>query len=418
VSMSRRGLIYTTVVLMLATIAVAVDSPAFAAGVGVSVTSRFTRFEPGDTQRLTLTVSNGGAPSVTVSVSGLSDFTAGDPRGCADGGGSTCTVTFGPGETSKSVSFSIAATGSVPAGQSKTDRGTVTARQNVLLGGADSAGFEVTLAGPQPTPAPAAASVASVSGVVTDATTGGALGDAVVVLADSGACAPGGGRQPCQALADGNGQFTFTTSPSRPLAPGQISVSASRNGYRQARVALSARAGQSVRVALRLQPAVAASSSVPSDSSPAADGLPPATDPTAAPVARAAVAARRSGVLSPVLIFGGLLVLLGVGALAMMLRRRGSDDTGFDWPAAITPPATSRYDSADQPTVVHPPVAGDVAEHTAVAQPWDPEDEFPDPYPARDPAGPASGGETEGAYRAAAEYWVGLRGSEGRDYRE
>jgi hypothetical protein len=313
--------------MALAMSMLAVGSPAFADNVGVTVNSQFIPFNSGDTQLLKITVTNGGAPSITVSVSGLSNFTAGNPQGCNTGGGSSCTINFGPGDKSKDISFSLTATGNIDSGQSKTDHGKVSARQDVLLGGNATAAFDVTLKGPQPTQA---LSVPQVSGVVRDMATGSPIKNAVVVLVDSGACASG--KDPCQVGTDGNGAFTFASTPDKPITPGTIQIGVTRSGYDNGSAAVAARAGQSVNVSLKLKPTAAASSSASPETLPSAEGQQSTADAVTPTVA--AAAPKPAGNSAPntfsliIIVLAGLLVLLGVGVFVMMFlnRRKGNAD--------------------------------------------------------------------------------------------
>jgi hypothetical protein len=431
VTMGRRALVRAGVVMLLAMGALAVGSPAFAANVGVTVNSQFTPFKPGDAQLLKITVSNGGASSVTVSVSGLRNFTASNPQGCDGGGGSSCTVSFGGGNSSKDISFSLTATGNVDSGQSRTDHGRVTATQNVLLGGGSAtAAFDVTLTGPQQTQTQAP-SIASVSGVVRDAMTSAPLRDALVVLVDSGACASGNGREPCQTGTDSNGQFTFASAPDRPLAPGTIRIGASKSGYEKAIASVDAGAGQSVTITVRLKPTVAASSSASPDALPSAEGQQPTADavaPTAAALAPASAGDSGSSVVSwIVLVLAGLLVVLGVGVFVMMfLHRRNGDadeDADADGDADGDPPSGpdgvamgagsgiygGAVDGADPTMVADPAMTSAMAspgasDSTAIFGPQRPEDEFPDPYAAACPGSAAGYPQAGSGYGADAGY--------------
>ncbi|MCW2639612.1 MAG: hypothetical protein JWP76_1918, partial [Dactylosporangium sp.] len=70
-----------------------VAAPAHAAGnVGVTV-GQLADFSPGQTQKLSITVTYKGDPTgtVTVSLSGLGNFTPSDPQGCMAISSSSCT---------------------------------------------------------------------------------------------------------------------------------------------------------------------------------------------------------------------------------------------------------------------------------------------------------------------------------------
>jgi hypothetical protein len=400
--------------MALAMSMLAVGSPAFADNVGVTVNSQFIPFNSGDTQLLKITVTNGGAPSITVSVSGLSNFTAGNPQGCNTGGGSSCTINFGPGDKSKDISFSLTATGNIDSGQSKTDHGKVSARQDVLLGGNATAAFDVTLKGPQPTQA---LSVPQVSGVVRDMATGSPIKNAVVVLVDSGACASG--KDPCQVGTDGNGAFTFASTPDKPITPGTIQIGVTRSGYDNGSAAVAARAGQSVNVSLKLKPTAAASSSASPETLPSAEGQQSTADAVTPTVA--AAAPKPAGNSAPntfsliIIVLAGLLVLLGVGVFVMMFlnRRKGNADGNppFSPGDAAMGAGSGVYggaaDGADPTMVANPAMTSAMtspgaSDSTAIHRPQRPEDELPDPYAAAHPPSPAGYPQEGSGYGAPA----------------
>lgn len=406
----QRAFVRAGVVLVLAMGALAVGSPAFADSVGVAVTSQFTPFNPGDTQLLKIRVTSSGPSSVTVSVTGLSNFTA---RGCDPGGGSSCTVRFGANETSKDISFNVTATGSVDTGQSKTDHGTVIAQQpGGLLGGGSSAHatFDATLKGPQPAQPTQPTSVPEVSGVVRDMTTGSPIGSAMVVLVDAGRC--GSDRSPCQVATANDGAFTFTSNPDKPIRPGTLQLRATKDGYDSSTVTVDARAGQPVNASLKLKPSAGASSSATPDALPSADGQQPTADavtPTAVAAAPTATVGNSSP--SPVswiaLALAGLFVLLGIGAVVVVLflnrRKRAAD--GDEQPDQLGAPIVAG------PGVYGAAAGGDDAT-AAIPHPRQPEDEFPDPYAAAYPASPTGYAQAENGYVASPAYDQGDIGDE------
>jgi hypothetical protein len=230
--------------------------PAYADGVTVQV-DKLADFAPGQTQPLNITLTpkdTKTGSSVTVSLSGLSNFTADKPSGCS-GSGSPCTVKFNPGDTApKSVTFNLTATGNVDPGQSKTDRGVVTASSGLLS--SDTATFAATLKSSQPTQAP---TVTQLTGTVKDSTTGSPVKNAVVMLVDGGACAAG--KPACQTGTDNQGAFKFAASAGKPITPGTLQIGAMKNGYENLVRTVDAQAGQSVTVTLALKPTAGASAS-------------------------------------------------------------------------------------------------------------------------------------------------------------
>src|SRR5205807_93328 len=101
-----------------------------------------------------------------------------------------------------------------------------------------------------------APSVTEVSGVVTDSTTGSALAGATVAMQD-------GANNPRQTGTDSTGHFKFTSSANSPIAPGTLSLGATKDGYQTptAFVTQQGIAGKGVdNVRIKLKPAGASAS--------------------------------------------------------------------------------------------------------------------------------------------------------------
>jgi hypothetical protein len=381
----------------------AVAAPAYADDkVGVSVLPPGD-FTPGSTGTLIVQVQNKGQSKPTtiqVSVTGLSNFAVTDASGCDVGGASSCAVKVDAAD-SKQITFTLKA-GNVDPGQSKTDRGRVRAQS--IDGGTDTADFNATVKGGQPTQAP---SVAQVSGTVRDITSGTPIKGAVVVLVDSGACAPG--KEACQTGTDGSGGFKFTSRPDKPITPGSIQVGATKNGFDNGVTTVDARAGQSVTVTIKLKPNAEASSSAAVDPLPTLDTQGPTADAATQAAPGAQKPASNSGpsaISWIILVLAGLLVLLGVGVFVVLFinRKKGDaeEDEGDGGPGgpqgSPMPPGGGVYGGAPgaSPTMVGGPgmtqtvmAAPGLGDATTILHPQRPEDEFPDPYNAPYPASPA-----------------------------
>jgi hypothetical protein len=220
-----------------------------------------------------------------------------------------------------------------------------------------------------------------------------------------------------QGQTNGSGGYSITSTDSKPIAPGDISVGAGKDGYDPASVKVQGEAGRTVNVSLTLKEiASTASPSASASASASAEASEDATDETTAPSETTAAADPNAektaanqddgGSSWLYILIGGLLVAAGVGAMVLVFLRRknsggdGDDDdpTGLGGPGGIVPPSQGRFNDA---TRVAAPVGGGVSSATMVAprsgapsisdaptmlhRPVPVEDEFPDPYGAAVP---------------------------------
>jgi hypothetical protein len=254
---------------------------------------------------------------------------------------------------------------------------------------------------------------------------------------------------------NGGGNYKFTSSDERPIAPGQITLGARKDGFEIATKNVNVAAGQAASVDLALQLIGPSASATPSASPTASSEVtaePTEGQPTADTKLDAQPAAGdgKDDEGSSSLIFiivGGLLVAAGIGAIVLVLMRRKENDAANDLDgeqdgtalgarSTPTPPSQGRYGGAADATRI----AGRGADATMIAgaagrpslsdaptmlQQAVP-DEFPDPYgapaavphagyaaagtagwgaaavPAAAPAATPYGAPTQGAYGAAA----------------
>ncbi|MFF5199069.1 carboxypeptidase-like regulatory domain-containing protein [Micromonospora parva] len=188
-----------------------------------------------------------------------------------------------------------------------------------------------------------AAGVRGVSGRVRDAD-GKAIGGVALTIQDSA------GHE-YRTTSSSSGQFSITSSASKTIAAGSITVRATKDGYRTARTTVRGSAGDVATVRLTLAVEAAPTKASPS---PAAEASPVAAagdgTPEAAPPTFKAVSDEAGGT-SPFFLLGGLLVAAGLGALVLVvMRRRNAPEAGT--PATtelLTPTGGSR---ADAPTAV------------------------------------------------------------------
>jgi hypothetical protein len=289
----------------------------------------------------------------------------------------------------------------VDAGSTKSVRITVSATVNGNETGSNSQ--SVNVKGPDKPQ-----TVTSISGKV-KGSDGKAISGAAVAMKDSGGHA-------YETTTNGGGGYSFNSSDSQPITPGNISVGALKEGFTAATVQIQAAAGKSVNVPLTLKSVEATASATPSASTSVAASSEALDDETAAPLPGDSTAADSdtkkaanesdSGSGSMLfIIIGGLLVAAGIGAIVLVLMRRknngddgGPDDDPTSMPSGaggVVPPSQGRFNDA---TRVASPMGGRPAEATMVtplgASPMSDaptmlhrpvEDEFPDPYGAPAP---------------------------------
>ncbi|MGC5031440.1 carboxypeptidase regulatory-like domain-containing protein [Micromonospora sp. DT229] len=264
-----------------------------------------------------------------------------------------------PGEE---ASFTVnLVAGDVPAGQERSGRVRVSARAGGDQGGDER---DMTVRGPNPPPTTQAPqTVRSISGKVVNQA-GDGVANAYVLLKDSA------GKQ-YETNTNSDGNFRFTGSNDRPIAPGRIDIGASSNSVREV-VSFTANAGQSV-TGQRITLAIQASNS-PSPTPSASESAVPTEDPfddefaedeettpgePAAPPAQASN--EDSGGFGSwlLVLLGGLFVAVGVGTIVLLwMRRKENEDGEVDGdapaaaPAGAVPAARGNFVSADDQTRV------------------------------------------------------------------
>ncbi|GIM97267.1 hypothetical protein Ato02nite_090600 [Paractinoplanes toevensis] len=259
--------------------------------------------------------------------------------------------------------------------------------------------------------------VTSISGKVKDQD-GKAISGAAVAMKDSAGHA-------YQTTTNGSGGYSFNSSDSSQITPGNISVGALKDGFNAATVQIQASAGKSVTVPLTLKAVEATASATPSASVSAAASSAaldeatedPTTDESAAVDADTENKSADSGSGSGSMLFiivGGLLVAAGVGAIVLVLMRRknNGEDGGVDddptsmpvGPGGVVPPSQGRFNDATRvaspmaagrdATMVAPRAASPMSDAPTMLHRPVVEDEFPDPYgvPVPNQGGYAGGG--------------------------
>jgi hypothetical protein len=232
------------------------------------------------------------------------------------------------------------------------------------------------LNGPDEAPA-----VTEVTGKVVDESTGEAVANAQVTLKDSAGTEH-------DATSNNQGNYKITSSNSKRIAAGKFTVTATREGFADATANGTGVAGRAATANLRMKPTTAStppSAPVASEAVPTEEASPGASD-----VATPQKTSEDSGpsTLSWILIgMGVLLVLLGIGAIVLLMMRRkdDSDDVDGDYgepaPNQMAPvgAAAGGYRGGADPTMVGGRPGMNDATAIVGGQQLD---EFPDPYAA------------------------------------
>ncbi|HEY0698859.1 MAG TPA: carboxypeptidase-like regulatory domain-containing protein [Micromonospora sp.] len=366
-------------------LSVSPDSVTVQAGSDATVTVTITTTDPGDT-------------SVKVSLTGL-------PSGvsCASGCG---TVNVTPG-AQKSQLLTVKAASNAPAANGTRVTVNVEATSNSRTGS-----FSLTVKAAEP---PQVQTVREISGKVTNMNTGAAITNATVMLTDSQ------GHEYSTSTGS-TGSFRFLGSSTKPITPGQIQLGAAKDEYTNTKT-VSANAGQSLtgqRIVLKMPaPTPTATLAEPTLEESLPEESAEATETPAGDTVPTAQDEDEGGMGSWLLIIvGGLLVALGVGAIVLLWMRRkeneGDEETptgaGGAAPRSAVPPSRGAYHGANDetrvtnlglgpdPTRVGGPSLAD-APTMMHSRPLV-DDEFPDPYGAPLPSqqsGAKSGGYSGGA---------------------
>jgi hypothetical protein len=388
------------VVAMVTGALIGIPGPAHAEGLTVKIASLSpTTLRSGEEAEIRFSIKNEeglpvGSQTITFKVSVPGELKC--VSGNCDG-----TVDLKPGDESQTFSARLRAEAQLGVGQTKDVTVTVTADG----GGKDgSASRTIKLKGPDQAPA-----VTKVSGEVYDVATGEKISGALVMMQDSA-------DRKWQGSTNSSGTFTFTSTPDKPIAPGQLLIGASKSGYRMDEpVREQGRAGASVtnvRIPLKAVAPTESPTPEPTEQLPTETPSDESSDDVAAEPLAPEEEDSGGGMLSWLLIgMGGLLVALGIGAIVLLLMRRGEDDEeeegeeGAEAPGPHgprspipRPAAAGVYRSGPDPTMVAR--TAPLGDPTMITRPGladaptalhQPVDEFPDPYnPPRPPYGPAT----------------------------
>jgi hypothetical protein len=319
-------------------------APAQANNPTVTITSLSSgTLRMGETATLKYTVTNGPGPdaeSIDVNVNVPGDLN------CS--GQCDHTIALNGGQTSAEFTATLSVKNPPGPGQSK--QVTVT-----IVAGGNQAGAKqrtITLIGPE-----APQTVKDVTVKVFNSGTGQALPGALLIIEDSA-----GTQWNVQAAS--NGQARITSTQSKPIQPGEISVVAGMDGFQNLVKTGQGRAGQSLVIEMRLV----------SSASPT-----PTAEPTTAGPTEELSSTQTEEAINPVagnddgggglswmlIVMGGLLVALGIGAIVLLLLRRrddGEEGEVVEGPAysgprgpAPLPAGRSAYRGGPPPALAGPP---------------------------------------------------------------
>jgi hypothetical protein len=363
----------------------AVLLPAAPALADVTVSPGGTEFNPGENRQITIRLTGPDAvnppnqTTITVSNNLNGEVTL---TGCGENGR---TVLSCPASAFEDNELKVTASAKNPSGlqPGQNREGTISVR----AGNENAGAVEVRVNGPQQ-----AASVTEVTGKVVNQSTGDPVANAQVTLKDSA-------NNEHNATANARGDFRFTAQGNKPIAAGQLTLTATFEGFAEGTANANGVAGRATNgVQIRMKPEAA---STPPSAPAAAE--PPSEEPSAnaTDLAQPSNTSGESGgpsLLSWLLIgMGVVLVLLGVGAIVLLvMRRKDGDDTADDYgepgPNHLAPvgaAAGGAYRGSDRTMVAGSPGMNDA---TAIVGPQQQLDEFPDPYAAPAPTRAGYGG--------------------------
>ncbi|MEV7986433.1 hypothetical protein, partial [Micromonospora sp. NPDC085948] len=250
----------------------------------------------------------------------------------------------------KPVTLTLTAAGDAPAANGASAKITVS-------GDGGSRTLRVTVKAAAAPPPPQTPTVQSVSGKVVVQADSKAVPNAVVMLLDST------GKR-FDTTSDGSGNFRFTGTTEKPIAPGRIDLGATFDNV-QARKTLTASAGQAItgqRISLAIKvegtptPTPSTTAEVTPSEEPADEGAgdQAADDASAGPPANASKTEEGGNGAGSYLIIllGGLLVAAGVGTIVLLWMKRKENGGDDDAPAAagggaVVPPARGGYPGPD-----------------------------------------------------------------------
>lgn len=408
VTAQRRGHLLRAAVVG-ALVSGAVLLPAAPALADVNANPGSITLNPGEEKQITITVDKldlvGGAQA-RISAQGLgNEVSLRGPGGCQGNGGQTLTCqnnAFEGDNDEKKLSVSVTAKNPSGLQPNQTRDGSINIEGR---NGDDS--VNITLKGPAQ-----AQGATEVSGKVTDQSTGDGVPAAQVSLKDSAGTTH-------DVTANNSGNFSIKPSGNKTIAPGAFTITATKEGFADATSNGTAQAGKATNnVGVRMKPTAASASPPPPASDPPTAEASPDTSNPAAATQNTSGEEEGTSKLSWILIgMGVLLVLLGIGAIVLLVMRRKDDGEGDpdgygNDPGQMAPAGAYAGGGATM-------VGGrsNMNDATAIVGPNQQLDEFPDPYAAPAPAPTRVGGYNDSTSVAPGGYDEGY-GNNGGGYRD
>jgi hypothetical protein len=315
VDTQRRGVRAAVVVTLVAAAGVfGIASPAFAT---VSVSPSNVTLGPGESRTITVTVDDipDGTSDVQVTVALPREVGNNASVRGVEGCGHPCVKEVDAEQLT--FKFSIRGATNMPPGTSLSGVGSVEAKAPGTGDPFETRAFSVGVDAPEQQ----AQTVTEVSGTVVNQADGKPVARAVVFLQDAGTPA-----NTYDVGTGSDGKFRFTSKPDAPIVPGTLALRVEKSGFDKTDgIAFQASAGQRVTgQRLSIKPRVTAGPSESAEPVGASEEAGPsdegnlAADPTADNESEA-------GLSWLLIAIGGVLVLLGLGAIVLLLVRRRGD---------------------------------------------------------------------------------------------
>ncbi len=283
-------------------------SPAFAAEQIVSISLDPQTIEPSQQTTVRFKVTHDATGNANMNVS----VTSNNPKVTCNGTCSWGNEQIPPGPDGKSFNVRFRASGSFQ----QTEQATFT----ITAGAASNNSQVLTVNVPQQAPQ----MVPEIRGKVQDVFTAKAIADAAVFLQDSS-----NPPKEWSVGTDAGGNFKFVSTAEKPITPGTVAIIVEKDGYEKFSRPYVANAGQAFVVGNVAMKPVGATAT-PTASGDVSLGPTPSVAPLEGD-GGSLEANEKEGGLSWILIaIGGVLVLLGIGAIVLLFMRKRDDGDDDD----------------------------------------------------------------------------------------
>jgi hypothetical protein len=336
-------------------------TPAFAGTPGLNLqTISSNQVDASHDETISFTVANGGQDPVTITVQLSAEAQGMTLKRGATPCNMKCEWTENVGLAGKSYTITMSAKGVAVEGQVGGTL-TINAKNTCAdkCGSAHPLSYDIQGYGPAKT-----ANVPSVSGTVTDAYAGKPIVGAKVTLQDPQS-------HTYTTLSDKDGKWSIQSTDQAPIVPGVTSYQVEKEKYETYKSTLTTIAGvASANVNIAMS---GAGGIDPNSTATATGSAPPTTDQSSGtseePTNGGNANDQGSGMSWTLIVIGGILVLLGIGAIVLIFVRRKDDDddprgakrggpTGRDGPRAPRPAGPRRAGPPDRTRQMRPNVPG------------------------------------------------------------